>query len=117
MQKTLVMNAGSSSVKYALFDGALRQVMSGSATEIGGAALLKIGDAARSMALPDHRAAVAACLDALAAAGHDTQTLTAAWCMAVCNVWPRAGLPPTFWPGLRHACRWPRCTTPRTWPR
>tara|TARA_R110002096_G_scaffold97378_14_gene217181 strand:- start:1239 stop:2405 length:1167 start_codon:yes stop_codon:yes gene_type:complete len=78
MQKTLVMNAGSSSVKYALFDGALRQVMSGSATEIGGAALLKIGDAARSMALPDHRAAVAACLDALAAAGHDTQTLTAA---------------------------------------
>lgn len=78
MQKTLVMNAGSSSVKFALFDGALREVMAGAATEIGGAARLKIGGQSHSLALPDHRAAVAACLAALADAGHSTRTLTAA---------------------------------------
>ena len=39
----LVFNAGSSSIKFALFDAALQRTVSGLATEIGGAGQLEIG--------------------------------------------------------------------------
>lgn len=78
MQKTLVMNAGSSSVKFALFDADLTEVLTGTASEIGGASRLKLGGATHSAAMPDHKAAVTACLSALAGAGHDVGSLTAA---------------------------------------
>jgi acetate kinase len=38
----LVLNSGSSSIKFALFDESLDETLSGSATEIGGASDLKI---------------------------------------------------------------------------
>lgn len=61
----LVVNAGSSSVKAAVFDGDLREVAAAQAEEIGGASRLTAGGEARAAALPDHAAAVAAILDAL----------------------------------------------------
>lgn len=56
----LVVNAGSSSIKLAVFDDGLQPVLSGAVTEIGGAARLQMGGAARDIAAPDHRAALAA---------------------------------------------------------
>ena len=40
----LVLNAGSSSIKFALFDGAMTETLSGMAEAIGGASSLRIGD-------------------------------------------------------------------------
>ncbi|MGB3277580.1 MAG: acetate kinase [Pseudorhodobacter sp.] len=77
MRKILVMNAGSSSVKFAVFAGG-EELASGAATEIGGVSRLKFGDAAQTIDLPDHRAAVAACLAALEKAGHGVASLAAA---------------------------------------
>jgi acetate kinase len=68
MRKILVINAGSSSVKVAVFAGGA-QVASGAVSEVGGAAQLKFGGVARAVDAPDHRAAVALCLAALAEAG------------------------------------------------
>jgi acetate kinase len=77
MRKILVVNAGSSSVKFAVFaDGA--ELTAGAISEIGGAAQLKFADQKQSIDAPDHRAAVAACLACLAKAGHDVASLTAA---------------------------------------
>ena len=39
----LVVNAGSSSVKVAVFDEGLREVLAGRVTEIGGAARVEVG--------------------------------------------------------------------------
>lgn len=77
MRKILVMNAGSSSVKCAVFAGGAA-LASGAVAEIGGAARLKFGGEARAVEAPDHRAAVAACLAALAEAGHEVGSLAAA---------------------------------------
>lgn len=77
MRKILVINAGSSSVKFAVFLGA-RQVIAGKAEEIGGLSRLKVGNRTEQMDLPDHKAAIAACLAALAQAGHGLDGLTAA---------------------------------------
>lgn len=77
MRKILVVNAGSSSVKFAVFaDGV--ELAAGAAVEVGGAAQLRFGGSLQAMDLPDHRAAVAACLAALEGAGHGVATLTAA---------------------------------------
>jgi acetate kinase len=38
----LVLNSGSSSIKFALFDESLDETLSGSATEIGGTSRLKV---------------------------------------------------------------------------
>jgi acetate kinase len=78
MQWILVLNAGSSSVKFALFDETLAELISGAATEIGGKAQLSVGGVKTAATLPDHRAAIAACLEALAARGHAIGALTAA---------------------------------------
>lgn len=76
MRKILVVNAGSSSVKFAVFaDG--QEVAAGAVAEIGAAARLKFGGQRRAVDAPDHHAAVAACLGVLAQAGHDVTSLTA----------------------------------------
>lgn len=58
----LVFNAGSSSIKYALFDSALSEILSGQVTDIRGG----------------HSAALAGILDALDQRGHPATTLRAA---------------------------------------
>lgn len=69
----LVLNTGSSSVKFALFDGTLREHLSGVADGIGGTVTtghLKIGRDKTARPLPDHNAALNAIFAALAARGH-----------------------------------------------
>ncbi|MCW3780093.1 acetate/propionate family kinase [Defluviimonas salinarum] len=73
----LVVNAGSSSIKVALFDGALQTVATGAVTEIGGAARLKIG-VERACEAPDHDAALSLLIAGLAEAGHPVARLKAA---------------------------------------
>jgi len=63
----LVVNAGSSSIKFEVFDEALDEVLSGSASEIGGAAQLQIGGARLDLDMPDHGAAMDAILAKLCA--------------------------------------------------
>ncbi len=65
----LVLNAGSSSIKLTLFDAGLREVLTGVADAIGGASSLRVGEMRRDMPMPDHIAALAAILDALAGQG------------------------------------------------
>lgn len=74
----LVVNAGSSSIKVALFRADLTPALSGSATEIGGAAALTVDGETRRRPLPDHAAALDAILEALAARGHRLETVAAA---------------------------------------
>jgi acetate kinase len=61
----LVLNAGSSSIKFAVFDSALSETLSGMAESIGGVSRLRIGDEVRDIPLIDHRAALEAILSAL----------------------------------------------------
>jgi acetate kinase len=61
----LVLNAGSSSIKLAVFDGGLAERLSGIADGIGGAGLLKIGGNASAHALPDHATALKSILQEL----------------------------------------------------
>ena len=73
-----VVNAGSSSIKVALFDGAV-QVLSGMVVEIGGAARLTVGEgAARAVSAPDHEAALALLIEGFADQGHPLSALRAA---------------------------------------
>jgi len=65
----LVVNAGSSSIKIALFDGARSERLSGIAEGIGGTGRLRLGAADRAEAFPDHAAALSALLEALGAEG------------------------------------------------
>ena len=74
----LVVNAGSSSIKLAVFDGDLRQILAGSVTEIGGAGCLRLGAVDRGCAAADHRAALALAFEAMAAQGGALSDLTAA---------------------------------------
>ena len=62
----LVLNAGSSSIKFAVFDAGLTALCHGLAAEIGGDSFLQIDGVAARQALPDHKAALAAILDGLA---------------------------------------------------
>lgn len=74
----LVVNAGSSSVKLAVFDGDLRQILAGSVTEIGGAGCLRFGAVDRGCAAADHRAALALAFEAMAQQGVGLGDLTGA---------------------------------------
>ncbi|MEM8597268.1 MAG: acetate kinase [Pseudomonadota bacterium] len=65
----LVLNAGSSSIKLAVFDEDGQPGITASASEIGGASVLKIGEERQDIALPDHREALDALLEGLAGAG------------------------------------------------
>ena len=70
MAEILVVNAGSSSLKLALFDAGLKPVLNASVSEIGGASRLRAGGAARPCPAPDHEAALAAMLREFERRGH-----------------------------------------------
>ncbi len=74
----LVVNAGSSSVKVALFDPDLREVSRGSLSEIGGTGRLRLSPRDEPASVPDHDAALSLLLNALEAQGHPASRLTAA---------------------------------------
>ena len=61
----LVMNAGSSSIKTALFDGALSEILRIEATGIGSAGEMRIGAETHAVPLPDNATALAAIFAAL----------------------------------------------------
>ncbi|MFB9151043.1 acetate/propionate family kinase [Roseovarius ramblicola] len=61
----LVVNAGSSSIKVAVFDGGLAGRLSGIADGIGGTGRLKIGGHDTAQDLPDHASALKSILQAL----------------------------------------------------
>lgn len=73
----LVLNAGSSSLKFCLFDSGLDEKISGLA-EIGPNASLTLDGVRQPCELPDHRAGLAAILAVLKAAGVTPETLSAA---------------------------------------
>ncbi len=74
----LVLNAGSSSIKFALFSEALDLRLHGIAAEIGGAGFLEVEGDRKAIPLVDHRAALTAVLKALKDRGVSVDTLTAA---------------------------------------
>ena len=79
----LVLNSGSSSIKFALFDESLDETLSGSATEIGGVSRLKVSSKTlkseeTTAVLQDHNAALSAILDVIRSAGVDIAELTGA---------------------------------------
>ncbi|OYX45661.1 MAG: acetate kinase [Rhodobacterales bacterium 32-67-9] len=74
----LVVNAGSSSIKVALFGAGDSVIASGSVTEIGGEARLKMAGPELDCAAPDHDRALALLLDGFAAAGYPLSRLAAA---------------------------------------
>lgn len=78
MADLLVLNAGSSSIKFAVFDPALNARLSGIASEIGGASVLAIGNEAANKTMPNHGAALTAILAALDARGIHPSSLRAA---------------------------------------
>lgn len=74
----LVLNAGSSSLKVALFDGALSPLLDGQITEIGGTGTFQVGSAKRAITTADHAAALSALLAEIEAAGYHLADLDAA---------------------------------------
>ncbi|MEL7098199.1 MAG: acetate kinase [Pseudomonadota bacterium] len=74
----LVVNAGSSSIKFELFSAALASVLDGAVTEIGGTAEIRVGKATAKAEAPDHTAALRLILARLDAAGHPVSSLKAA---------------------------------------
>ncbi|NOR32962.1 MAG: acetate kinase [Sulfitobacter sp.] len=74
----LVINAGSSSIKTALFDDHLTEVLRVEATGVGGTGTVKIGSTTRTADLPDNAAALAAIFDALSQQGIAVTSLRAA---------------------------------------
>lgn len=75
----LVVNAGSSSLKVAVFDDGLREMLAGRVTEIGGArARVEIGPLQGARVVPDHAAALALCFEAMEEAGVPVTALRAA---------------------------------------
>lgn len=74
----MVFNAGSSSIKFALFDETMSETLSGMADAIGGASRLKVGDTSRDLPMIDHRAALTAILAALEQEGIHPSDLRAA---------------------------------------
>ncbi len=74
----LVLNAGSSSIKAAVFDSRLAPGLTGAVTGIGGRAMLQAGGATEPRDAVDHAAALAVLLDAFAAQGLTLESLEAA---------------------------------------
>jgi acetate kinase len=74
----LVLNAGSSSVKFAVFDEAMTRTHSGLASEIGGASSVTVDGVRETADLADHPAALAAVLARLGARGVAVADLRAA---------------------------------------
>lgn len=75
--RILVLNAGSSSIKFAVFGFDLTPQISGIAEGIGGASTLFIGDQKTALPFIDHQSALRAVLEALHTAGFPIDSLTA----------------------------------------
>ncbi|KAG1713820.1 Acetate kinase [Nymphon striatum] len=74
----LVVNAGSSSIKVALFRADLTEIMAGQVSGIGGAlAHIDLGTDDKDIAAPDHGAALTAIMNSFTAQGITTDQLTA----------------------------------------
>ena len=78
MGQILVINAGSSSIKFALFDDALVQTLSGNLAEIGGESRLGIMNDISDVTAADHATALGLILDALEKRGVTPRQLVAA---------------------------------------
>ena len=74
----LVLNAGSSSIKFALFDAGLGPRLSGIAAGIGGQSFVRFGADQLDLPLIDHRAALTAVLAGLKERGMAMTDLQAA---------------------------------------
>lgn len=74
----LVLNAGSSSIKFAVFDADLVCTLSGLAAEIGSGGFVEVNKERRALPLVDHRAALKAVLEALRQSGVELETLSGA---------------------------------------
>ena len=74
----LVLNAGSSSIKFAVFDSELNAKCSGIAAEIGAGGFVEVDGSRKAQPLIDHRAALQAVLSALHARGIGPDRLRAA---------------------------------------
>ena len=74
----LVLNAGSSSIKFALFSSGLESKISGIAAEIGSAGFLEVDGERASVPLVDHRTALRGVLKALEERGVKAASLKAA---------------------------------------
>ena len=77
-ESVLVLNAGSSSIKFAVFDASFAVLTSGLAAEIGGASFLERDGDRRQIPFIDHQSALRAIIAELEAAGHGLGTLRAA---------------------------------------
>lgn len=78
MSDLLVLNAGSSSIKFAVFAADLTERLSGLASEIGGASVLTLAGRKEACQLPGHAAALDAILRALAEEGFPADGFAAA---------------------------------------
>ena len=74
----LVLNAGSSSIKFAVFDPELKIQTSGLAAEIGGASFLERDGERKQTPFVDHQSALRAIIASLGKAGFDVSTFRAA---------------------------------------
>lgn len=74
----LVLNAGSSSLKAAVFTPELQPVLTGAVTGVGGRGTLRLAERETALTTADHAAALSAMRAALAEAGYGPETLTAA---------------------------------------
>ena len=75
--RVLILNAGSSSIKFAVFDSAFEEHVQGLADGIGGASRLIVDGAETEIPFIDHKAALSAILNALADRGITAGSLTA----------------------------------------
>jgi acetate kinase len=75
--RILILNAGSSSIKFAVFDSAFEEQVQGLADGIGGASRLIVDGAEREIPFIDHKSALSAILKALADRGITAGSLTA----------------------------------------
>ena len=73
----LVLNAGSSSIKFAIFDMELNEQISGIAEGIGGASSLTIEGESNQTPFIDHQSALKAVLNALENKGYSPNTIAA----------------------------------------
>lgn len=78
LEEILVLNAGSSSIKFALFDANMIEKHAGLAAQIGGASTLTIDDQTHVENLPNHAAALNGILTALKTLGTTPDMLRAA---------------------------------------
>jgi acetate kinase len=78
MANVLVINAGSSSIKFVLFAEDMTRLLSGSATEIGGSSVLKVGQSAARAQFANHGEALSACLKSIEEHGYPVKDLDAA---------------------------------------